>query len=238
MCWGAGGAAAGDGDHGAGRGLSGGIGDWDSGGPGRVARRSATMCDLSRRWTPERAARRALWQRGAVEAVEGTGPNKNGAGEMRRKRWCAKSGSGRTAKPWDIAVIGGGATGMGVAVDAAARGLERGAGGGARLWQGDQQPQHQAGARRRAVPGAGQCSAGDVGAERARPDAPERAAPGARPGLRGAELLLVGGAVLRHRAEALRPAGGQVWLWRVEAAVERRNAGAAAGLEPKSCAAA
>src|SRR6202142_1649134 len=27
-------------------------------------------------------------------------------------------------KPWDIAVIGGGATGMGVAVDAAARGLE------------------------------------------------------------------------------------------------------------------
>src|ERR1700753_1297043 len=27
-------------------------------------------------------------------------------------------------KPWDVAIIGGGATGMGVAVDAAARGLD------------------------------------------------------------------------------------------------------------------
>ena len=44
-------------------------------------------------------------------------------------------------------------------------------------------------ARRGALPGAGECFAGDVGTEGARPDAAERAAPGARPGLRGAELL-------------------------------------------------
>jgi glycerol-3-phosphate dehydrogenase len=42
---------------------------------------------------------------------------------MRGMRWCAGAGAGEQNEPWDIAVIGGGATGMGVAVDAAARGL-------------------------------------------------------------------------------------------------------------------
>src|ERR1700684_2475955 len=42
---------------------------------------------------------------------------------MRREEMVRKVRE-RAEKPWDIAVIGGGATGMGVAVDAAARGLD------------------------------------------------------------------------------------------------------------------
>ena len=43
---------------------------------------------------------------------------------MRREEMVRKVRERSKQEPWDIAVIGGGATGMGVAVDAAARGLD------------------------------------------------------------------------------------------------------------------
>jgi glycerol-3-phosphate dehydrogenase len=41
----------------------------------------------------------------------------------------------------------------------------------------------------------------------------------------------VGGAVLRDRPEALRPAGGQVWVWRFKAAFEEETLERLPGLE-------
>ena len=61
---------------------------------------------------------------------------------------------------WDVLVIGGGATGLGVAVDAAAARLPHGAARAGRLRQGHLEPLHQARPRRRALPAAGQRLAG------------------------------------------------------------------------------
>ena len=52
--------------------------------------------------------------------------------------------------PWDMVIIGGGATGVGMAVDAAAA-ATRAASRAARFRQGHVEPQHQAGPRRRAL---------------------------------------------------------------------------------------
>ena len=53
-----------------------------------------------------------------------------------------------TKEPWDFLVIGGGATGLGVAVDASARGYRTLLAGAARFCQRNFQPQHQTRARR------------------------------------------------------------------------------------------
>ena len=70
--------------------------------------------------------------------------------------------------PWDFVIVGGGATGAGVAVDAAVARLRGAAAGAERLRQGHVEPQHEAGARRRALPRAGQHLARHGGAEGAR----------------------------------------------------------------------
>ena len=85
--------------------------------------------------------------------------------------------------------------------------IRRPAAGTERFRQRDFQPQHEAGARGRALPGAGQPVTGDGSAERARAAATERSAPGAQSRLRGAQLRLVGSAVLWRGAEALQSAG-------------------------------
>ena len=82
------------------------------------------------------------------------------------------------AAPWDMVVIGGGATGVGHRRRRGLARLRRAAPRAARLRQGHVEPQHQARARRRALPRAGQHLARDGGAQGARPPAPERAAPG------------------------------------------------------------
>ena len=141
--------------------------------------------------------------------------------------------------PWDIVVIGGGATGVGIAVDAASRGYDVRAARAARLRQGHVEPQHEARPRRRALPRAGQHLAGDGGPEGARHPAPERAAPGQQPGLRRAELRLVGGAVLRPGPEGLQRARRQVRLRRLADPVARRDAARASRRSrPRACAAA
>ena len=106
--------------------------------------------------------------------------------------------------------------------------LRRAAARTKRFRQRHLQPQHQAGPRRRALPGAGQRIAGDGGAQGARPAAAERAAPGPQSGLRGAELRLVGSSVLRHRAEALQPAGRQIRLRRFAHSLTGGDPGTAA----------
>ena len=77
---------------------------------------------------------------------------------------------------------------------------------GARLRPGDVEPLDQAGARRRAVPGAGERGAGARGAARAGAAAAQRAAPGGGSRVRRPRLRLVVGPVLRRGAEALRRA--------------------------------
>ena len=71
-------------------------------------------------------------------------------------------------RPWDFVVVGGGATGVGIAVDAASRGYAVAAARAERLRQGHVEPQHEAGARRRALPRAGQHLARHGGAARTR----------------------------------------------------------------------
>ena len=93
---------------------------------------------------------------------------------------------------WDMIVVGGGATGAGVAIDAARRGYDCPAVGIERFRQGDLQPQHQAGPRRRALPGARQPLARRGGAQGARTPAPKCSAPGAQSRFRRAQLRLVG----------------------------------------------
>ena len=62
----------------------------------------------------------------------------------------------RDARPWDVLVIGGGATGLGIAVDAAARGYRTALDRGQGLFQRHVEPQHEARAWRRALSRAGQ----------------------------------------------------------------------------------
>ncbi len=57
----------------------------------------------------------------------------------------------------DVIVIGGGITGVGIALDAATRGSQRCTGGEARLGLRHQPMEQQAGARRSAIPRDGQC---------------------------------------------------------------------------------
>ena len=106
--------------------------------------------------------------------------------------------------------------------------VRRAAARAARLREGHVEPQHQAGARRRALSRTGQHRAGDGGAEGARPASPERATPGQQPRLRRPELRLVGGAVLRPRPQGLQRARRQVRLRHLRDPLARGDAGAAA----------
>ena len=85
--------------------------------------------------------------------------------------------------------------------------LSHAAARGPRLRPGDVEPEHQADPRRGALPGPGGHRAGPRGAPRAGRAVPQRAAPGPSPRLRRAGLPMAGPAVLRDRAEGLRPAG-------------------------------
>ena len=139
---------------------------------------------------------------------------------MRREEMLRKVRERAAAgEPWDIAVIGGGATGVGVAVDAAARGFDvvlveahdfgKGTSsrstklvhGGVRYLEQGNIPLVMSALKERGL-SAAECSA-----------------PGTRSGICGAELFVVGSAVLRDRLEALRPACGQVWFWAIEASI-------------------
>ena len=78
----------------------------------------------------------------------------------------------------DVIVIGGGITGTGIALDAATRGLSRGAGGEARSGVRHQPVELQAGARRPAVSGDRQCRHRPAQRHRTRnPDDPQRPSP-------------------------------------------------------------
>ena len=117
--------------------------------------------------------------------------------------------AGRTV-PWDFVVIGGGATGVGVAVDAASRGYSVAAARAERLRQGHLQPQHQAGARRRALSRTGQHRRWSWGRCKERGLLRQRAAPGPRRFLSSSPPTSGGNAVLRRRPEDLQtcwPAG-------------------------------
>ena len=111
------------------------------------------------------------------------------------------------------------------------RGLARfphAAGGGGRFRQGHLQPRHQAGARRRALPGPGQYLAGARSPARTRAASPQRAAPGLAAGLRGAGLSPRRSTLLRHRPEDLRPARGPAQPQAQPLAVARPGPGARA----------
>ena len=120
----------------------------------------------------------------------------------------ARARLGDRREPWDIVVIGGGATGLGVAVDAAARGYRT-----SLLLERDDFGKGTSSRSTKLVHGGvryleqGQRRAGPGGAARARPVL-RRNAPHLVHDLRvrRAELRLVGGAVLRPRAASLRPA--------------------------------
>ena len=103
----------------------------------------------------------------------------------------------RLSDPFDVAIIGGGATGLGAAVEAACARLPDGAPRGQGLRPGHLQPLHQAGARRGAVPGAGERRPRPGSAARAWPAPAERAAPGGRPRVRGPRVRVVVRPVLR-----------------------------------------
>ncbi len=104
--------------------------------------------------------------------------------------------------PWDVLVIGGGATGLGVAVDAQTRGYRT-----LLLEQQDFAKGTSSRSTKLVHGGVRYLQQGNIsldrGAARTRPAVPQRPPPGARPGLCRAALSLVGGAVLRDRAEAL-----------------------------------
>ena len=109
----------------------------------------------------------------------------------------------------------------------------------ARLRQGDVQPQHQADPWRRALPPAGQRLAGPRSPPRARAAAAERSASGPQPLLRRPGLRLVGGPVLRRRAQALRPARRPAGPGAVAASCPaRRRWSSSPPWSPRGCAAA
>ena len=58
----------------------------------------------------------------------------------------------KAGQTFDLLIIGGGATGCGVALDAATRGLKVALVEKNDFSEGHQQPQHQAGSRRRPLP--------------------------------------------------------------------------------------
>ena len=124
---------------------------------------------------------------------------------MNRERDAPRASSAE-ARAWDVLIVGGGATGS------ASRSTRRPAAIGrssleqARLRKGDLEPLDEARPRRRALPRAGQHHARHGGPARARPPPRQRAPPRPRPALHRPALQLVGGPVLRHRPEDLRPA--------------------------------
>ena len=128
-------------------------------------------------------------------------------------------------EPWDIAVIGGGATGVGIAVDAASRGYSV-----VLLEQSDFGKGTSSRSTKLVHGGVRYLQQGNISlvmeALKERGIAsPERAPPRARSAVRRAQLPVVGSAVLRHRHEGLRHAGGQVRLRQIRSAQPRRGAG-------------
>ena len=128
-------------------------------------------------------------------------------GTMKREDMLRRLGA---AGAWDVVVVGGGATGLGVAVDAQSRGYRTLAPRAGRLRFGDLEPEHEARARRRPVPRAGRPRPRDGGPPRA--GAPPRQRPARRPqpAVHRPAVSLVGGTFLRHRPEDVRPAGREV----------------------------
>ena len=85
---------------------------------------------------------------------------------------------------------------------------------------GHLEPQYQARSRRRALSPTWRRGAGYRGTPRARAATSQRPSPGTRLTVRGAQLRLVGSAVLRHRLEGLRPVGGQARVRHIEDPVQ------------------
>ena len=122
---------------------------------------------------------------------------------MKRQEAIAEIESAK--EPWDFLVIGGGATGLGVGVDAAARGYRSLLVEQADFAKGTSSRSTKlvhGGVRYLKQGGAG-------GAAGARAAVRKRSAPGSPSVVYRADLQLVGGALLRHWNEDLRPAGGQ-----------------------------
>ncbi len=138
---------------------------------------------------------------GSPRSIEGLG-----AAGLKRSEMLARARARR--EPWDMVVIGGGATGVGVAVDAAARGYEV-----LLLEQNDFGKGTSSRSTKLVHGGVRYLEQGNVSLvmealkERGllRRNAPHLVG---RPGVRGAQLRLVGGAVLRHRPQGLQPARG------------------------------
>ena len=128
-------------------------------------------------------------------------------------------------EPWDIIVIGGGATGAGVAVDAASRGLS------VLLLEREDFAKGTSSRSTKLVHGGvryleqGNISLVMEALKERGLLRQQRASSGARCSVRRAQLLLVGGAVLRHRPEDLRPARRQIWLWQIRDPLPRRDSG-------------
>ena len=117
--------------------------------------------------------------------------------------------------------------------------LRRAARRAARLRQGHVEPFHEARARRRPLSRAGRDFARDGGAQGARPPAPERAAPGARPRVRRPELRMVGSAVLRRRPQGVRHARRPLRLRRIaRSSPRKKRSPACRRSRPRACAAA
>ena len=132
------------------------------------------------------------------------------------------------AGPWDMIVVGGGASGVGVAVDAASRGYEV-----LLLEQSDFGKGTSSRSTKLVHGGVRYLEQGNISLvmealkERGILLA-ECSPPGSESRLRGAELRLVGGSVLRNRPQALRHAGRQVRLRPIANSIPRRDAGAPA----------
>ena len=113
----------------------------------------------------------------------------------------------RDREAWDVVVIGGGATGLGSAVDAAARGYRT------LLLEARDFAQGTSSRSTKLIHGGvrylaqGDIAPGPRGAARARGLVPQRPAPGPSPRLRGAGLPMAGPSLLRDRPENLRLAG-------------------------------
>ena len=127
-------------------------------------------------------------------------------------------------KTWDMVVVGGGATGMGVAVDAASRGYDV-----LLLEQSDFGKGTSSRSTKLVHGGVRYLEQGNISLvmealkERGilRQNAPHLVQ---RSRLRRPQLRLVGSALLRSRPEGIQPAQREIWLWPVANPFARGNA--------------
>ena len=188
----------------------------------RPQRKSHGQWQVERRFEPAMARSDAERLRGrwreAVDRAKGWVPRH---GRMTRDDMLSRLA--RHRGPWDFLVIGGGATGVGVAVDAASRGYSV-----LLLEQSDFGKGTSSRSTKLVHGGVRYLEQGNISLvmealkERGllRQNAPHLVS---RPALRRPQLRLVGGAVLRHRPEGLRPARRQVRVRAFGDPVLRRN---------------